>query len=110
MSKTPSKEEKMKRRGFLRLALLPALATGMTFLWTGEVKTQSYPTRPITLVVPWNAGSATDLAPRVMVPKLSKRLGTPVNVVNKPGGAGTPGTLEVVKSREIQTRRIQHPC
>jgi tripartite-type tricarboxylate transporter receptor subunit TctC len=60
--------------------------------------TRDWPTKPITLVVPWPAGASTDLTARTMAPKLSKILGVPVQAVNKPGGSGIIGTLEVLKS------------
>jgi tripartite-type tricarboxylate transporter receptor subunit TctC len=63
-----------------------------------EAAERSYPTKPITIIVPWDPGSAVDLVPRVMAPYLSKKLGVPVNIVNKPGGSGVPGTLEAVKA------------
>ncbi len=58
----------------------------------------SYASRPISIIVPWNPGSAVDLVPRIMAPHLSKKLGVSVNIVNKAGGSGVPGTLEAVKS------------
>ncbi len=58
----------------------------------------SYASRPISIVVPWNPGSAVDLVPRIMAPHLSKKLGVSINIVNKAGGSGVPGTLEAVKS------------
>ena len=43
-----------------------------------------YPTKPITILVPYAAGGAADLMVRIIEPSLSKRLGQPVVVVNKP--------------------------
>ncbi len=63
-----------------------------------EAAERSYPAKAITIIVPWDPGSAVDLVPRVMAPYLSKKLGVPVNIVNKPGGNGVPGTLEAVKA------------
>ena len=63
-----------------------------------EAAEASYASRPISIIVPWNPGSAVDLVPRIMSPHLSKKLGVPVNIVNKPGGSGVPGTVEAVKS------------
>lgn len=45
----------------------------------------SYPTKPIEMVVPFNAGGATDIAARVISEEVSRDLKVPVNVVNKPG-------------------------
>ncbi|MEI7673360.1 MAG: tripartite tricarboxylate transporter substrate binding protein [Deltaproteobacteria bacterium] len=59
---------------------------------------RDWPTKTITLIVPWAAGGATDLAARVLAPQMSKILEVPVQVVGKPGGSGIIGTLEAVKA------------
>ena len=59
---------------------------------------KDWPTKTITLIVPWAAGGATDLTARVLAPKMSKILEVPIQVVNKPGGSGIIGTLEAVKA------------
>ena len=50
-----------------------------------------YPTRPLTLIVPWAAGGGTDAIARVIGSLLEKDLGKPVNVVNRTGGSGVVG-------------------
>ncbi len=50
-----------------------------------------YPTRPVTMIVPWAAGGGTDAIARVVASLLEKDLGTPVNVVNRTGGSGVVG-------------------
>ena len=57
-----------------------------------------WPTKQITIIVPWAPGASTDMTPRILAPKMSKILGVPIQVVNKPGGSGIIGTLEAVKS------------
>jgi tripartite-type tricarboxylate transporter receptor subunit TctC len=52
---------------------------------------QQFPTRPITLIVPFPAGGPTDLAMRALGDAAAKHLGQPVIVENKSGGAGTVG-------------------
>jgi tripartite-type tricarboxylate transporter receptor subunit TctC len=59
---------------------------------------KDWPTKTITLIIPWPAGGGTDVAGRILAPKLSKILGVPIQTVNKPGGSGIIGTLEAVKS------------
>jgi len=59
---------------------------------------KDWPNRVISIIVPWPTGGATDLIARSLAPKLSKTLGVPVQTVNKPGGAGIPGTLEAVSA------------
>jgi tripartite-type tricarboxylate transporter receptor subunit TctC len=52
---------------------------------------QTYPNRPITLIVPWGAGGGTDAVARIIGALLEKDLGQPVNVVNRTGGNGVVG-------------------
>jgi tripartite-type tricarboxylate transporter receptor subunit TctC len=59
---------------------------------------KDWPNKAITVIIPWSAGGGTDVAGRILIPKLSKILGVPIQAVNKPGGSGIIGTLEAVKS------------
>jgi tripartite-type tricarboxylate transporter receptor subunit TctC len=54
-------------------------------------RAQSFPSRPITLIIPWPAGGVPDTQYRVLADITSKQLGQPVIVENKPGGVGTLG-------------------
>jgi len=78
------------RRHLLALAALAALA-----LAAPAVLAQAFPSRPITLIVPWPAGGSTDRHLRTLAEAASKQLGQPVIVQNVPGGGGTtgPGTM-----------------
>ena len=53
---------------------------------------QPYPNRPVTIVVPYQAGGVTDVVARLYAQKLTARLGTQFNVENKAGGSGMIGT------------------
>jgi tripartite-type tricarboxylate transporter receptor subunit TctC len=64
----------------------------------GAAPAQDYPTRPITLIVPWGAGGAVDTAARFLAPKLSDRLGKPVVVENRPGAGSVIGTAAAAKA------------
>lgn len=59
---------------------------------------QAYPSRPVTLVVPFPAGSTTDLVGRIFGEKLSQRLGQPVVVENIGGAGGINGALSVARA------------
>jgi tripartite-type tricarboxylate transporter receptor subunit TctC len=59
---------------------------------------KDWPTKPITIIVPWAIGASSDHNARLLAPKMSKILGVPVQVVNKPGAGAVIGALEVVKS------------
>jgi tripartite-type tricarboxylate transporter receptor subunit TctC len=78
----------MLRRNIVRS--LAALAAACT-LGAPVAQAQSYPSRPITLIVPWGAGGGTDATARIVGTLLEKELGQPVNVVNRTGGNGVVG-------------------
>jgi tripartite-type tricarboxylate transporter receptor subunit TctC len=56
-----------------------------------------YPARPVTLIIPWPAGGATDIAMRAIAETAAKHLGQPIIIENKAGGSGTvgPATMAV---------------
>jgi tripartite-type tricarboxylate transporter receptor subunit TctC len=70
------------------LALIVGLCVLSYFI--AEAAAQ-YPTRPITLIVPWGAGGGTDAVARMLASLLERDLGKPVNVVNRTGGSGVVG-------------------
>jgi tripartite-type tricarboxylate transporter receptor subunit TctC len=59
---------------------------------------QEYPTRPVTIVVPFSPGGAVDAVGRLMAQKLTERLGKPVVVDNKPGASGNIGAQAVARA------------
>ncbi len=79
----------MKRRHIFSLGA--AVWTAACFM-VPAVQAQSYPTKPIRLIVPFPAGGATDLFARSLTQKLGERLGQSVVVDNKPGAGGTLGS------------------
>lgn len=58
---------------------------------------QDFPTRPITLVVPYPAGGGADIIGRLLADAMKPILGQPITVTNRPGGQGTIGTAEVLR-------------
>src|SRR5688572_12101367 len=70
-------------------------------LFTGFAATafaQGYPSRPLTMVVPFPPGGNTDLMARALQTELSKTLNQPVIINNKGGAAGTLGLLDLVRA------------
>src|SRR5262249_26793663 len=59
---------------------------------------QTYPSRPIRLIVPYPAGGTTDIVARLVAQKLVDRLGQPMVVENRPGGDALIGTDLVAKA------------
>lgn len=60
---------------------------------------QAWPSRPIEIVYPYPPGNDADAFMRVLAQGMSKRLGVPVQVINKPGGGGVVGTAELVRAK-----------
>jgi len=83
---------------FNRRHLLQALALGSALL-SGGAMAQAWPSKPITLVVPFPAGGTTDVLARALADKLSQSLGQAVIVESKPGAGATLGADYVVKAR-----------
>ena len=79
------------RWGVVALAILSAAAPG-------GAAAQTWPSRPITFVIPFAAGGGSDVLARIIAEPLSQRLGQPVIVDNKPGGGATIGADFVAKS------------
>ena len=74
------------RRALLALAALTGLAAAAP-----SALAQAFPSRPITLIVPWPAGGSTDRHLRTLAEAAAKQLGQNVIVQNVPGGGGTTG-------------------
>jgi len=75
----------------IRVACGALLAlTGLAIARTAVA--QEYPTRPITYIMPFAGGSASDVVSRIMLDKMSKSMGRPIIVDNRPGAGGNTGT------------------
>jgi tripartite-type tricarboxylate transporter receptor subunit TctC len=77
----------------MRVILLAVLA-----LAASAVNAQTYPSKPVKLVVPFPAGSATDQIARVLGQQLQEGLGQPFVVENKPGAQGSIAASEVARA------------
>lgn len=83
-------------RRLLVLVLVVVTAAGAFAAGQPEVE---YPTRPITLIVPWAAGGGTDAVARVLAREAEPILGTTINVENRTGGGGAVGHSAVAQAR-----------
>ena len=83
----------MQRRHLL--AQLAALSGASLLASPSAFAQGKYPQRPITLVVPTAPGGSTDFTARLVVEPLSRALGQPVVVENKPGASGNIGNAYV---------------
>jgi len=79
----------------IRVLWLAALAfVAGTVVVPRESSAQNYPTQRVTIVVPFGAGSVTDIMARIIADEASKRWGQQVIVENRPGLAGTTGVAK----------------
>ncbi|MBL8337787.1 MAG: tripartite tricarboxylate transporter substrate binding protein, partial [Rhodoferax sp.] len=78
----------------LTLATLSAVAALLPL----SALAQAWPTKPVTLVVPFPPGGGNDLVARQIAPGLQQLLGQSVVVDNKPGAGGTLGVAYVTKA------------
>jgi tripartite-type tricarboxylate transporter receptor subunit TctC len=85
----------MIRRTFVLSALTSAI---FATLGATSVFAQSYPNKPIRLIVPFAAGGTTDIVARTVADQLGKELGQPIIVENRGGGGGSIGANEVAKA------------
>ena len=93
---------KLARRKFLHLLTSAAAAGG----YPACALALDYPTRPITIVVPFAAGGATDVLARVLADAMGKSLGQTVIVEDVTGAAGSIGVARVVRAgRRIYAQR-----
>lgn len=74
-----------------RSLIITAAGAGAASTLAAPALAQAFPSRPITLIVPWGAGGGTDATARIVGSLLEKEFGQPVNVVNRTGGSGVVG-------------------
>jgi tripartite-type tricarboxylate transporter receptor subunit TctC len=90
----------MSRRHALHVpAAVAMLAAGTRF-----ARAQSYPARPITMIVPFPAGGATDTLARILTEPLRASLGQPIIIENVAGAAGSIGVGRAARAVPTATR------
>src|ERR1043166_3479764 len=77
------------------LVLLPMLGLGIP---TIDANAEGWPSKTLTAIVPYGAGSTTDIVPRIIFEQLSSQLGQSILVENRAGAGGTLGAATVAKS------------
>ncbi len=67
--------------------------------WMPVASAQTYPSKPIRMIIPSSAGGAIDIAGRILANEMGQVVGQTIVVENKPGASGLIGTLEVARAR-----------
>jgi len=88
----------MLRRSLVSASVLGALSLAAASVMGAAHAADAYPSKPITLVIPYSAGGSTDILGRLLAQKLGENLGANVIVENKAGANGTIGVDRVAKS------------
>jgi tripartite-type tricarboxylate transporter receptor subunit TctC len=86
------RERLVKMLGRVMAGLLPLQ------LWCTPLNAQSWPSRTVTIVVPFAAGSTPDTLARIVAERWKSKLGYPFVVENRPGASGNTGTAAVAKA------------
>lgn len=88
------------------VAAAAALLCAMPF----QAAAEDYPSRPITLIMPFGAGNAPDTAARIIGDYLQRKHNITLLITSKPGGSGIPATLETVRARPRRLYHQPHLC
>jgi tripartite-type tricarboxylate transporter receptor subunit TctC len=83
----------------MKRGVMGTLMVALLAIVTGGTHAADYPTKPITLQVPFPAGGSTDVGARIVAAIAEKELGQPIVVVNKAGAAGQVGWTELARQK-----------
>src|SRR5262245_54659779 len=89
------------KSGVTRMPIMVYCMMLASLIVAGAAQAQTaaaWPERPVTVIVPFPAGSATDLVARVITKGVASRLGQPFIIENRPGADGTIGVRQAVRS------------
>ena len=80
--------------------MLKRLAVVLTtvFVLASGAAAQGWPAKPIRVIVPFGAGSGTDIVPRIVLESVGAKLGQSMVIENRPGAGSTTGTAIVAKA------------
>jgi tripartite-type tricarboxylate transporter receptor subunit TctC len=86
------------RRKFLRDSSILASASSLGLVPLGDALAQSYPTKPVKLIIPFPPGGTTDIVGRLIAQALTGAMGQSFVVENRGGGGGTIGAAEIARA------------
>ncbi len=79
--------------------LIAVSALSMLLCWVAPVSAQTYPSRPVRIIIPLSSGGTTDVPGRIVAQRLSESLGQQFFVENRPGAGGIIGADAVAKAK-----------
>jgi len=82
----------------MKKLLMMLLLLFLTVLIAGPVAAAEWPTKPLTLIIPWAPGGVTDISSRMLVERFKDKLGQPVMINNQGGAGGMTGMRAVLTS------------
>jgi tripartite-type tricarboxylate transporter receptor subunit TctC len=83
----------------MRIIALAAMASLATLSALPTLAQDKWPSKPIEIIYPYPPGNDMDVISRLLAEGMSKRLGVPVQVINKPGGGGVVGFAEMTRAK-----------
>jgi tripartite-type tricarboxylate transporter receptor subunit TctC len=89
----PGEKHRAMRQSSIVMALLAVLAT-----WAHQAKAQTWPDRPVRIIMPFAAGQGSDIVARRVAERMRTHLGQPIVVDNRPGAAGNIGTAAAARA------------
>src|SRR5215469_5636498 len=99
MPQQPSRRETMGRSSFAgALRAVAALSVLLATAGGAACAEQTYPSRPVHVLVPYPPGGAVDIVARTMGDELAKRWGQPIVIENRPGAGGTIASAAAAKA------------
>ena len=75
------------------VAAIACTVVMLTFALAPAMAQAAYPTRPVTIIIPFGPGGAVDIASRILAEYLQEKHNVTLTIVCKPGGAGAPAML-----------------
>src|SRR5262245_63534014 len=81
-----------------RVLVLAIAVLGFALTGGNEATAQTYPSRPITIIVPFSAGGTTDVIARILGEHMSRTLGQQLIVENAVGAGGTTGSIRAMRA------------